>query len=158
MKQLNVSPIGKVCSYNGEIAIKLVPEYIPGLTGLEGFGYIQVLWWFDKSDNHISRSKLIEEKPYKNGPELLGVFATRTPNRPNPIALTTAYVTHLDVEAGIINLAYIDAEEGSPVLDIKPYTPSLDRVNHIMVPEWCTHWPTCNEESGNFNWEKEFNF
>ena len=65
----------------------------------------------------------------------MGTFATRSPERPNPIALTPAYVTYIDHENGIIGLAYIDANDGTPVVDIKPYTPSLDRVESPEVPE-----------------------
>lgn len=158
MRNLTVKPIGEVISNNGETVIKVERDYIPALTGLEGFGYIQVIWWFDGCDNEQSRSNLIENKPYKKGPDILGTFATRSPERPNPIALTTAYVTYIDHQNGIIGLAYIDANEGSPVLDIKPYTPSLDRVESPITPEWCSHWPKCNEDSGEFDWENEFNF
>ena len=58
----------------------------------------------------------------------MGIFATRAPLRPNPIALSTAEVLDIDQANGILRLAYIDALDGTPVLDIKPYTPSLDRV------------------------------
>ncbi len=158
MNNLVVRPIGKVISNNGEMVIEVENKYIPALTSLGGFGYIQVIWWFDECDNEESRLTLVENKPYKKGPDRIGTFATRSPERPNPIALTTAYVTYIDYQNGIIGLAYIDANEGSPVLDIKPYTPSLDRVEHPIVPDWCSHWPKCNEDSGAFDWESEFNF
>lgn len=158
MKQLYMNAIGKIAVRDDEKVIELKEEYISALTGLDGFGYIQVIWWFDGCDNIESRHKLTEKSPYKKGPEILGTFATRSPERPNPIALTTAYVTHIDFENGVIRLAYIDADEGSPILDIKPYTPSLDRVENIIVPNWCSNWPKCNEESGDFDWSSEFNF
>lgn len=158
MNHLSLRPIGKIAVRDDETVIELKPEYIPALTGLEGFGYLQVLWWFDGCDNAESRFKLVERNPYKKGPEKLGTFATRSPERPNPIALTAAYVTHIDFENGVIGLAYIDANAGSPVLDIKPYTPSLDRIENIIVPQWCSDWPKCNEESASFDWSGEFNF
>lgn len=158
MNQLYMNPIGKIAVCSGEKVIELEEEYISALMGLEGFGYIQVIWWFDGCDNAESRSKLTEKSPYKKGPEILGTFATRSPERPNPIALSTTYVTHIDFEKGLIRLAHIDADEGSPILDIKPYTPSLDRVENIIVPGWCAHWPKCNEKSGDFDWSSEFNF
>ncbi len=61
-------------------------------------------------------------------------------------------------ENGVIGLAYIDADDKSPVLDIKPYTPSLDRVEQPEVPIWCKHWPKNVETSGDFDWESEFTF
>lgn len=50
------------------------------------------------------------------------------------------------------------SDDGSPVLDIKPYTPSLDRIEAPGVPQWCSHWPKSLEEAGCFDWEEEFNF
>ena len=64
----------------------------------------------------------------------------------------------IDHENGLIRIAYIDADDGTPVLDLKPYTPSLDRVESPDVPDWCAHWPRSVEESGDFDWENEFNF
>ena len=88
----------------------------------------------------------------------MGIFATRSPIRPNPIALTAVEILHIDYEKGVIQIAYIDANDGSPVLDIKPYTPSLDRIEAPEVPVWCAHWPKSLEVSGSFAWEKEFDF
>lgn len=158
MKQFSVKSIGKVCAKDGEMRIQLEKEYIPALTNIEGFGYVNVLWWFDKSDDLKSREKLIEKSLYKNSLELLGTFATRSPERPNPIALTCSYVTYVDHENGILGLAFIDADDGTPVLDIKPYTPSFDRVEEPIVPDWCSNWPKNVEESGEFDWESVFNF
>jgi tRNA (Thr-GGU) A37 N-methylase len=101
---------------------------------------------------------LIEKSPYKASPKMLGTFATRSPERPNPIGLTCAYVTYIDAENGKIGLAYIDAKDGTPILDIKPYTPSFDRVENPIVPQWCADWPKNLETSGDFDWGAVFNF
>lgn len=61
-------------------------------------------------------------------------------------------------ENGVVGLYYIDAFDGSYVIDLKPYTPSIDRIENAKVPQWCSHWPKSYEESGNFDWESEFNF
>lgn len=69
-------------------------------------------------------------------------------------------------EAGLLKPVEVDkwigyrmySVEQIPVLDIKPYTPSLDRVETPNVPEWCSEWPKSTEESGNFDWESVFNF
>ncbi len=158
MEQFIVKSIGKIFVDDEGMRLVLDKEYIPALTNLEDFSYINVLWWFDKCDNPNSRSKLVEKSPYKNSPELLGTFATRSPERPNPIAISCSYVTYIDYQNGVIGLAYIDAENGTPVLDIKPYTPSLDRVENPSVPEWCSNWPKTVEESGEFDWSAVFNF
>lgn len=158
MDTFTLNKLGQVRADGDGFRVELLPELAPALTGLEGFGWVQVLWWFDGCDSPASRRRLTESKPYVKGPELPGVFATRAPERPNPIAVSTAYVTYLDLENGVVGLAYIDAADGSPVLDIKPYTPSLDRVEEPEVPDWCAHWPKNVEQSGDFDWECEFNF
>ncbi len=158
MDEFSVKQIGVVRVDETGFYVKLRPEFIPALEGLDGYAYLQMLWWFDGCDNARSRAQLTELKPYKKGPEVLGVFATRSPQRPNPIALSSVCVMAIEQEEGIIRLAYTDANDGSPVLDIKPYIPSLDRVARPTMPGWCAHWPDCVEVSGGFDWASEFNF
>ena len=158
MELLTVKQIGIARTDEHRFWLELNPEYREAMTGLEGFEYLNIFWWFDRCDNSESRSVLTEQQPYSKGPALLGAFATRSPERPNPIALTCAQVTYLQMEKGIIGLAYFDALDHSPILDIKPYTPSLDRVEHPGVPAWCAHWPKNVETSGEFDWSAEFNF
>ena len=74
------------------------------------------------------------------------------------IAVSNVNIAYVDVETGTIGLYYIDAFDGSQVLDLKPYTPSIDRIENPMTPDWCSHWPKSYEESGRFDWEAEFNF
>ena len=158
MNEFILRQIGHIENDGEEARVVLDPAYRDALTALEGFSHIQLIWWFDGCDNDACRSNLIEDKPYKNAPERIGVFATRSPMRPNPIALSCAYVTYIDRESGVIGLAYCDANDGTPVLDIKPYTPSADRVEHPSMPDWCAAWPKCSEESGDFDWGSVFNF
>ena len=158
MKQLNVHPIGKIQSGEEGFCIAIDPEYAPALEALEGFSHISVVWWFSGFDNEEARSTLQAPQPYKGAPDVMGIFATRSPVRPNPIALSTAEVISVDRENGLIRIAYIDADDDTPVLDIKPDTPSLDRVESPRVPEWCGHWPKSLEQSADFPWEDVFNF
>ena len=158
MKQFTVRQIGTMEMDKDGMYVKLLPEYIPALKSLEGFGHADILWWFDACDDEENRSVLEAESPHKQGPDTMGIFATRSPQRPNPIALSVVQILYIDHEAGVIYIAYADARQGSPVLDLKPYTPSLDRVEHPQVPDWCGHWPRSLEESGDFDWENEFNF
>ncbi len=158
MEQFQLKAIGKVQVDDHGMKLVLDKAYIPAITNLADFRYIQVLWWFDKYDKAESRAKLIENNPYKNAPERLGTFATRSPERPNPIGVTCGYVTYVDYPKGIVGLAYIDADNGTPVLDIKPYIPSLDRVEKPQMPKWCSNWPKNVEESGEFDWSTVFNF
>lgn len=155
MSRMEVHPIGRVECKDGEFRIALNPEYAPALRGLEGYSQLQVIWWFDRTEG---RGTLVEEQPYAKGPDELGVFATRSPMRPNPIAVSSVGIAYVDEAAATVGLYYIDAFSESPVLDLKPYTPSVDRVESPSVPEWCAHWPGSYEESGDFDWEAEFNF
>lgn len=158
MNDMKVYPIGKIENENNQVKIILDPTYKRGLKGLLGYSHVQVLWWMDDCDNPNDRSTLVEKKPYVNGPERIGVFALRSPERPNPIAVSNVNIAYLDEEAGTIGLYYIDAFSGSMVLDLKPYTPSIDRIEHPVTPEWCSHWPKSYEESSDFDWASEFNF
>ena len=153
---LTLDPIGRIRADAEGFFLEIYPAYRAGLKGLEGFSHLNVLWWFGACDTPASRACLEEAKPYRRGPECLGVFATRSPRRPNPIASTPIYVQDLDIEEGLIRTPFIDAEDLSPVLDIKPYHPSLDRVREASVPGWCRHWPLCYEDSGRFDWAAEF--
>ncbi|WP_349673107.1 SAM-dependent methyltransferase [Lacrimispora sp.] len=158
MNNFTVKPIGTVHNNEDGTFIEVNEQYLPALQALEGFSNINIFWWFSDFDDDQSRSTLQTEQPYKGGPEVIGVFATRSPLRPNPIALTTVDVIHIDYEKGIIQIAFIDANHNTPVIDIKPYTPSLDRVETPGVPAWCSHWPNSTEESACFAWEEVFNF
>lgn len=158
MDEYKVYPIGEVHMDEEGFFIDLDPSYRPALQALEGFSHINVLWWFSHCDMKELRCMLEAPKPYRQSPDVMGIFATRSPVRPNPIALSAAEVIHIDEERGHIQIAYIDAEDGSPVLDIKPYTPSLDRIENPGLPGWCRHWPRSVEDSADFNWEDEFNF
>jgi tRNA-Thr(GGU) m(6)t(6)A37 methyltransferase TsaA len=154
--EYKVSPIGQVTTGPEGFALQIAPEYRAALDGLEEFGHIQVLWWSHHLDTPEYRSVMVAEQPYRNAPAELGIFATRSPLRPNPICLSTAVLLSVDRTSGLVSIAYIDAEDGTPILDIKPYHPSSDRIRDVQLPEWCRHWPEWYEESGEFNWEAEF--
>jgi len=158
MEQFSVKPIGKIIINDKGMFVKVKKQYISALRELDGFSHLNILWWFDRCDNEDSRNILEVPSPYKKAPAVMGTFATRSPERPNPIALTVAQIIYIDHETGTIQVAYTDANNGSPVIDLKPYTPSLDRVEVPGVPEWCSHWPKSLDESGDFDWENEFNF
>ena len=151
-----VDSIGTISNDDNGAFIKLDPRFIPALKALDGFSHINVLWWFSDFDSDFYRSILETEQPYKKAPDKMGIFATRSPIRPNPIALTTVEIIDIDDQNGVIQVAYIDANDKTPVLDIKPYTPSYDRIERPTVPSWCRHWPISLEESAGFNWEDEF--
>ncbi len=158
MEKFTVHPIGKLQLKEGNTYVVVDKNYIPALNGLDNFSHINIFWWFDDNDSEDERETLETYSPYKGSPNTLGIFATRSPFRPNLIALTTVKIINIDYEKGIIQINYIDANNNTPILDIKPYTPSFDRVENPDVPSWCNTWPKSLEESANFDWESVFNF
>lgn len=153
-----VHAVGKVRNNQEEVSIQLDADYLPALNALDGFRHILVLWWCSELDDPQYRTILEMNQPYQKAPEKMGIFATRSPIRPNPIAVSVAQILDIDYEKGILQLAYIDANDKTPILDIKPYTPSLDRVEAPGVPAWCQDWPMSIEASGAFDWSKVFTF
>jgi tRNA (adenine37-N6)-methyltransferase len=157
MKEIfETKAIGKV-KINKGFAIEVKKEYLPALKNIDGFSHLQIVWWGNKSDSDEERGTLIVKKPYKSSPDELGVFATRSPFRPNPILISTVAILNIDYEKGIINLPYIDADNDTPVLDIKAYH-LMERVKECSVPDWCKHWADSYEASATFDWANEFNF
>jgi Uncharacterized conserved protein len=152
------NPIGKVEIEDGRSYIALDKKYLEATLGLDDFSHIQVIWWCNLYDSEETRNYFVMDKPYKKGPEKLGILATRSPVRPNPIAITACKLLGIDSERGRLEVIYLDAEEGTPVLDIKPYQPSVDKVRDVIMPGWCAHWPDCVEADKGFDWSAEFNF
>ena len=154
---IQIRTIGQIHAAENGFIIRINSEFRAGLINLEGFSHIQIIWWGNLFDTPEYRARISMDKPYTKGPDKIGVFATRSQIRPNPILITTVYVQELDLENNTIVTPYIDAEDGTPVLDIKPYHLS-ERVKQCQVPDWCKHWPGWYEDSAAFNWQDEFNF
>jgi tRNA-Thr(GGU) m(6)t(6)A37 methyltransferase TsaA len=91
-----------------------------GLEGLEAAGHVIVLYWM-----HEARRDLIVQAP-RHADEPRGVFALRSPVRPNPIALAVVKLLGLDGRSGTLDIDVIDSLDGTPLLDIKPYLASID--------------------------------
>jgi len=133
MEQMTYSPIGIIHSPHKEPEktpiqpvyaqgitgkIEVYPEYVEGLKDLEGFSHIYLIYHFHKSD----KVKLTV-KPFLEYVER-GLFSTRAPFRPNPIGLSI--VKLLKIEDNFIEVENIDILDGTPLLDIKPYTSKFD--------------------------------
>lgn len=103
-----------------ESTIELFEEYEPGLLDIDRCTHLFVLYWQDKGDRGVVQTKT----PW--GPEIRGVFATRSPNRPNPIGLCV--VDLLGRDGRFLKVSGLDALDGSPLIDIKPYSPAIDSV------------------------------
>lgn len=110
-------PKGLGAEHHAEGVLEILPEYEPGLADVEGFSHLYVLWLFDRA----GAASLIAFPPSDNKPH--GVFATRSPQRPNPIALTV--VTLLRREGTKLFVRGVDMLDGTPILDIKPYLSSV---------------------------------
>jgi tRNA (Thr-GGU) A37 N-methylase len=137
--------------------IRLEPGYGAGLTGFEGFSHALVVWYAHKLPSWDD-AYLMVDKPYRMAPDKLGIFATRSPFRPNSVCVSVMGIRSIDKDTGMIRGDWIDAEPGSLVVDIKPYHPSSDRLENPEVPAWCSHWPRSIEGSGDFPWGDEFLF
>ena len=98
--------------------IEIYKEYIEGLTDIDGFSHLHVYYWLHKSEGF---SNLVKTPWDEN---LHGVFTTRSPHRPNPIAHSV--VELIEREENILSVKRLDAIDGTPVIDIKPYVKSLD--------------------------------
>ena len=102
--------------------LKILPEFEPGLRDIEGFSHLIVVWEFDRSPREELRGDdLLASPPSDNRQH--GVFATRSPRRPNPIGLTT--VELLRREGVDLHVRGVDMLDGTPILDIKPYLSSV---------------------------------
>lgn len=110
-------PKGPGAKHDVEGTLNILPEFAPGLTDIEGFSHLFVLWEFDRSEGF----DLIAHPPSDNRPH--GVFATRSPLRPNPIALTTVELLRRD--GATLHVRGVDMLDGTPILDIKPYLSSI---------------------------------
>lgn len=103
-------PKGLGTKHEADGVFKILPEFELGLTDIEGFSHLMVIWEFDRSDGF----ELLGRPPFDNRPH--GVFATRSPRRPNPIGLTTVELLRRD---GVdLHVRGVDMLDGTPILDI----------------------------------------
>jgi len=107
-------------------------ELTDALEGVEEFSHLFVLFWLHEMSDEDRRIMNVRPRGRRDMP-LLGIFATRTPHRPNPIGLTR--VKLLKVDGNTITVQGLDAFDGTPVLDIKPFD-SWDTTDDVRVPEW----------------------
>ncbi|MCX8187748.1 MAG: tRNA (N6-threonylcarbamoyladenosine(37)-N6)-methyltransferase TrmO [Nitrososphaeria archaeon] len=122
--------------------IEILPEYIDGISGLEGFSHILILAWMHKVSEEKRRVLRVRYKRLLQAgisPEELpevGVFASDSPHRPNPIAITTARI--IKIEKNMIYVDGIDLYNGTPVLDLRAYMPHHS-LREFSIPDWYQH-------------------
>jgi tRNA-Thr(GGU) m(6)t(6)A37 methyltransferase TsaA len=110
-------PKGLGAEHRAEGVLEILPQFELGLADIEGFSHLYVLWVFDR----VSGYELLGTPPTDTRPH--GVFATRSPRRPNPIGLTV--VTLLGRDGCKLSVRGVDMLDGTPILDIKPYLSSI---------------------------------
>jgi len=129
-----VKPVGRIVTRDGRTWVEVFPEFAPALEGITGFSHLWVLYWFHGNDTTENRHTLQVHPRRDPANPLTGVFATRAPVRPNLIGLDPCRLVRrqglqLEVEG-------LDAQDGSPVLDLKPYIPQGDALPEASIPTW----------------------
>ncbi len=122
-------PRGPGAEHTAEGVLEIRPELEAGLKDIEGFSHLFVIWQFDRSTDY----DLMSTPPTDTRPH--GVFATRSPRRPNPIGLTVVELVGRD--GARLTVRGVDMLDGTPILDIKPYLTSVpaDRIRRGWLDE-----------------------
>ncbi len=109
----------------GNCSLEIDPAWRPGLTGLGTGDYLHILYWM-----HQARRDIVLQMPrHRETPA--GVFSLRSPVRPNPVAMALVKIVSIDMETGIIVIDATDALDNTPLIDLKPYLPGVDRPSGV---------------------------
>ncbi len=119
------TPIQPVYTDGTQARVEVLPEYEAGLRDLEGFSHIYLIYYF-----HRAKPVQLVLKPYLEDTEH-GIFATRTPHRPNPIGFSL--VRLVERQGNILIVKDVDILDGTPLLDIKPFIPRFDYRQDVRV-------------------------
>jgi tRNA-Thr(GGU) m(6)t(6)A37 methyltransferase TsaA len=140
---MNFEPIGIVKSTVAEPVdenwghriseIHLVDPLKRGLRGLDKFSHLIVLFCMHQATFNPATDLIRRPRGRADMPEV-GIFAQRARHRPNPIGMTA--VERIGISGNVVKVKGLDAIDGTPVLDLKPYVPVFDRVDGAIVPEW----------------------
>jgi tRNA-Thr(GGU) m(6)t(6)A37 methyltransferase TsaA len=129
-----LNPVGVVRQEKERTLLTIKPEFAPALKGIEDFSHLWVFYWFHENDRPEERASLQVHPRRDPANPLTGVFATRAPVRPNLIGLTACRL--LKVQGNVLEVADLDAKDGSPILDLKPYIPAGDSIPGATTPAW----------------------
>ncbi|MFQ6106659.1 MAG: tRNA (N6-threonylcarbamoyladenosine(37)-N6)-methyltransferase TrmO [Thermoplasmata archaeon] len=144
MKDIVIRPIGHVRNEMKEKAPKIdysevvsevvvFEDFREGLQGIEEHSHAIIIYWLDRIPE--DERKVLKVRPMGDSSlPIVGVFATRSPARPNPVGIETVEV--LGRKGNILMVRGLDALDGSPVLDIKPYTKHHDSAEDVREPDW----------------------
>jgi tRNA (adenine37-N6)-methyltransferase len=145
--KMELVKVGTIRREKAGVFIEIDPAYRDGLEGLEDFSHCHVIWWANFDFGFDARKVLGGDLPYAPGHKA-GVFACRGPFRPNLVAMTVCPITSVDRKAGRVGVADIDAMDGTPVIDMKAYYASTDRVKQPRQPAWLPDWGEWVPERG----------
>jgi tRNA (adenine37-N6)-methyltransferase len=109
------------------------PPFAAGLAGIEQYSHLLVVFWMHQASFQAERDLVRRPRGRADMPEV-GILAQRAKHRPNPIGITA--VRLLSRRESVLVVQGLDAVDGSPLLDLKPYVPAFDRVEQPRVPEW----------------------
>ncbi len=140
MDEINLKPIGFVKNnvkeprfgnFAGEITEIIVDEkFTEALNGIDDYSHVIIVYMMDRVKKHV-----ITHRPQGNpNVPIVGIFACRCPERPNPIAITT--VRLIEHKGNRIKVKGLDILDGTPIIDIKPYWPQYDKVEDGRIPDW----------------------
>lgn len=122
-----------------EAEIEIFPQFCGGLKGIEAFSHLYILYWAHLRDNENERKTLLVF-PKRHAVKVeTGVFACRSPSRPNPIGLCV--VELIDIRGCQLSVRGLDAFQDTPIVDIKPYIPRADSIPYAKVPDWTARGP-----------------
>lgn len=140
MKEIKLKTIGFVRNnvkeprfgnFANEISkIVVDKKFTKALKGINDYSHVIIVYWMDKIKDYV-----ITHRPQGNpNVPIVGIFACRCPQRPNPIAITT--VKLIEHKGNIIKVKGLDVLDGTPIIDIKPYWPQYDKVENEKIPDW----------------------
>jgi tRNA-Thr(GGU) m(6)t(6)A37 methyltransferase TsaA len=139
MPNPELNPVGRVERRDGKIYVEVQPAFAQALDGIQDFSQIWVVYWFHGNDTPEKRRTLKVHPRGNPANPLTGVFATRSPVRPNLLGLKACRLIRR--EGNRLEVEGLDAWDGSPVLDIKPYLPQLDAFPQSTIPTWAEGKP-----------------
>jgi tRNA-Thr(GGU) m(6)t(6)A37 methyltransferase TsaA len=140
MSNYSICAIGEINKSGGKTVLRIHDKYLEGLSKIEEFSHIICYFWFDRNDTPEGRATLKVHPRKDPDIPLHGVFATRSPLRPNLIGTSVCRI--IAITDGLIEVDRTDALDGTPIIDIKPYIPQSDAVPDAVVPDWIHKpWP-----------------
>lgn len=134
-----LSKMGMIHKVRGSYYLEIPEKFNENVQVLEGYSHIKIIWWFHKFEKDIYKKTLECTPPYENAPKT-GIFASRSPVRPNPFAITTAKILDFDYDNKMIKVSLLDCFDKTPLLGISPYTPATDSISEYHLPAWVEHW------------------